>query len=216
MNGAKADEDATPPVVDEIDGAIMVGARNPGSEFFTGLIDNVFLYNRILSPKEIARDMRDTSELSSNPLPESEATDVQRNVVLNWEPGEFAVKHDVYFGTVFADVNSADTTNTAVDFGGALAQHVRITVTAGWGMLPQYGISEVRFLYIPALAREPMPADGETTESVGVVLDWRAGREAASHQVYLGTDAENLPMVGTTDESSYDAGALDYDLLIPK
>jgi len=42
------------------------------------------------------------------------------------------------------------------------------------------------------------------------VLNWRAGREAASHQVYLGTDAQDLALLGTTTESSLAAGALDY------
>ncbi len=101
--------------------------------------------------------------------------------------------------------------NTVIDFGGALARHVKITVGAGWGMLPQYGISEVRFLYIPTFAREPMPAVGDMTAGANVVLSWRAGREAASHRVSLGTDAENLPMLGTSDENGYDAGALAYD-----
>ena len=31
----------------------MVGARHPGTEFFTGTIDEVFLFNRILSEAEI-------------------------------------------------------------------------------------------------------------------------------------------------------------------
>ncbi len=37
----KAGEGAAPPVVDETDGSIMVGARNPGSEYFAGTIDEV-------------------------------------------------------------------------------------------------------------------------------------------------------------------------------
>jgi len=102
------------------------------------------------------------------------------------------------------------TANTVVDFGGALAQHVRITVNTGHGMLPQYGISEVRFLYIPTFAREPMPTDGAMTEDARIILSWRAGREAASHQVYLGTDGADLALLGTTDRSSFDAGPLDY------
>jgi hypothetical protein len=102
------------------------------------------------------------------------------------------------------------TANTSVDFGGALAKHVKITVNAGYGMLPQFGLSEVRFYYIPTNVREPQPAHGAGTARANVVLNWRAGREAASHQVYLGTDAADLPMVATTEESSYDAGALDY------
>jgi hypothetical protein len=102
--------------------------------------------------------------------------------------------------------------NTAVDFGGAMAQYVKISGQSGYGPLGQYGLSEVRFLYIPTFAREPQPVEGDTTEGANVTLSWRAGREAASHQVYLGTDAENLPLVGTVEESRYDAGALDYDI----
>jgi hypothetical protein len=101
--------------------------------------------------------------------------------------------------------------NTITDFGGVLAQYIQITVNAGWGMLPQYGLSAVRFYYIPTLAREPQPADGGMTNSADVTLNWRAGREAASHQVYLGTDADNLVLLGTTDRASYDAGDLDYN-----
>ena len=52
-NGAKAGGGAKPPVVDEIDGSIMVGARHPGEEFFTGAIDEVFLFNRIITEAEI-------------------------------------------------------------------------------------------------------------------------------------------------------------------
>jgi hypothetical protein len=115
--------------------------------------------------------------------------------------------------TQFAQATGSPTytANTIVDFGGALARFVKITVNAGYGMLPQYGISALRILTIPTLAREPQPADGATADGANVVLSWRAGREAAAHQVYLGTDAGNLPMIGSADESRYDAGTLDYD-----
>jgi hypothetical protein len=103
------------------------------------------------------------------------------------------------------------TANTIVDFGGALAQYVKITINGGHGMLPQYGISAVRFLYIPTFARDPQPADGDITEGADVLLSWRAGREAASHQVYLGTDAENLQQVDAAVKNSFDARALNYD-----
>jgi len=102
------------------------------------------------------------------------------------------------------------TANTTVDFAGAMARFVRITINAGWGMLGQYGLSEVRFFSIPTAARRPDPADGATIAGAGVTLSWRAGREAVSHEVYLGTDAEDLPLVGTTAETSFDTGALNY------
>jgi len=100
--------------------------------------------------------------------------------------------------------------NTAVDFAGTMAQYVKITINAGYGMIPQYGLSEVRFLAIPTSAREPKPGDGSTTDTADVVLNWRAGREAVSNEVYLGTDAANLELIGTTGDSSYAAGILDY------
>ena len=50
------------------------------------------------------------------------------------------------------------TANTVIDFGGAMARFVRITINAGWGMVPQNGLSEVRFFYLPTNAREPQPA----------------------------------------------------------
>ena len=46
--------------------------------------------------------------LATEPRPEHGATDVPRDVVLSWTAGEFAATHDVYFGTVFADVNDAN------------------------------------------------------------------------------------------------------------
>jgi len=52
-DGQKASNGEKHPMVDEIDGSIMVGARHPGQEFFTGTIDEVYLFNRILSEKEI-------------------------------------------------------------------------------------------------------------------------------------------------------------------
>lgn len=52
-DGKKAGGGAKPPVVDEIDGSVMVGARHPGEEFFTGIIDEVFLFDRIISEEEI-------------------------------------------------------------------------------------------------------------------------------------------------------------------
>ncbi|MFQ6042095.1 MAG: LamG domain-containing protein [Candidatus Poribacteria bacterium] len=57
FNGKKAGDGPKPPPVDEIDISCMVGARTPGQEFFTGIIDEVALYNRILDLNEIKRDM---------------------------------------------------------------------------------------------------------------------------------------------------------------
>jgi hypothetical protein len=102
------------------------------------------------------------------------------------------------------------TANTIIDFAGTLAQSVRISISSGYGMMPQYGLSEVRFLTIPTDAREPQPLDGMTADNANVVLAWRSGREAASSEVYLGTDAADLGLLGTTTENSITASGLNY------
>ena len=99
--------------------------------------------------------------------------------------------------------------NTTIDFGGAPAQMVRLTVNSGYGMFNKYGLSEVRFLYVPAHAREPQPADEAAAVSINAGLSWRPGREAAAHEVYLGTDAEALALLDTVATNSYGPGALD-------
>ena len=108
---------------------------------------------------------------------------------------------------VFARATAMSTyeANTIIEFGGVPAKYVRLTVNSGYGVLGQYGLSEVRFLSVPAPAREPQPTDGQTGVSVADPLQWRAGREAVSHDVYLGTDPEALALVTTTTETSYSA-----------
>jgi hypothetical protein len=107
------------------------------------------------------------------------------------------------------------THNTTIRFGGAVAKFVRITANSNWGgLVKQYGLSEVRFFYVPVLAREPDPASGQTAVAVNAILSWRAGREAASHKVYLGTDkqavANGTASVVTTNEMRYRSDSLEF------
>ncbi len=93
--------------------------------------------------------------------------------------------------------------STTIDFGGVAVQYVKITPTASWGGWPQYSLSEVRFFYTPVQAREPKPATNATGVSPDVTLNWRAGREAASHNVYMGTDPNALTPAATTSDKNY-------------
>ncbi len=99
--------------------------------------------------------------------------------------------------------------NSTIDFDGLAVKAVKLTVNSAFGMMGQYGLSEVRFTYIPVQAREPQPADGATNVNTDAVLSWRAGREAGSHEVYFGTDAEALNLLGTVAQASIAPGALD-------
>ena len=92
-------------------GPFRIG-NNEWSEYFVGQMDDVRVYDQVLTPEEIGAAMKGApAELASDPLPPDGATDVPRDVVLGWRPGQYAKTHDVYFGTVFDDVNNASRTN---------------------------------------------------------------------------------------------------------
>jgi hypothetical protein len=78
----------------------------------------------------------------------------------------------------------------------------------------QYGLSKVRFFYIPVLAREPKPASGETGVGLDAVLSWRTGRDAAMHEVYFSTDAnavaDNSALINSVSNNSYKVDSLEY------
>jgi len=105
--------------------------------------------------------------------------------------------------------------NTIVDFGGVMAKFVKLTITKNWGgMAPQTGLAEARFFYVPVQAREPQPANQATDVSIETSLDWRPGREAGSHDVFIGADA-NAVAAGTVpaisvDDPGADPGVLDF------
>ena len=90
--------------------------------------------------------------------------------------------------------------DTTVDFGGVLARFVKITAKSNWGGGEQYGLSEVRFFQVPLQAYGPTPANAATGVAVNSALNWRPGREAVQHQVYLGTDPNALALAKTVTE----------------
>ncbi len=105
------------------------------------------------------------------------------------------------------------THNTTVDMEGVAAKYVRLTANTGYGLTGQFGLSEVRFYYLPVHPREPQPASGATDVGIDTVLDWRGGREAEVHEVYLSTDEatviDGTALVDTVSQSNYDPGTLD-------
>jgi hypothetical protein len=104
--------------------------------------------------------------------------------------------------------------NTTVDFQGIAAQFVRLTPKNNWGgVVTQCGLSEVQFFQIPVQAREPVPATAATDiDPRDLVLSWKPGREAASHEVSLGTDSDAVAagnaLVATIDQPTYEPAPL--------
>ncbi|UCC99979.1 MAG: discoidin domain-containing protein [Phycisphaerales bacterium] len=126
----------------------------------------------------------------------------------NWTP--LGANHEFAQGSGLANYAA----NTTIGFDGAAAKYVKITANSNWGgLVMQFGLSEVRFSSIPLFARRPNPDPGATDIDVNVTLDWRAGREASAHDVYLDTDEQvvidgNVPVATVTD-ASYSPAPLD-------
>ena len=107
------------------------------------------------------------------------------------------------------------TADTTISFGGVMAKFVRLTIADNWGdSATQTGLSEVRFAYVPVQAFYPDPADGATGVSVETGLNWRPGREATSHTVYIDTDetavAEGTAAADTVADHGYIPVSLDF------
>jgi len=80
------------------------------------------------------------------------------------------------------------TANTTVALGGIWAKYVKLTIDSSYSGMGATGLSEVQFSYVPVQARLPQPVTAATGVSVDTDLQWRPGREAGSHKVFLGTD----------------------------
>jgi len=81
--------------------------------WFNGMLDDARYYDHALTEAEVFGVMSGgPPTLAAGPLPANNDTDVIRDeLVLSWRPGEYAVTHDVYFGTSPTDVNEASRDN---------------------------------------------------------------------------------------------------------
>ncbi len=85
----------------------FIGSNDADPRFsWRGLIDDVRLYDRALSEREIRILYR--GGFATEPNPTDTTGNVSTDVVLSWTPGRCGVsanRHDVYFGTDWYDVN---------------------------------------------------------------------------------------------------------------
>jgi hypothetical protein len=105
--------------------------------------------------------------------------------------------------------------DSTINLSGVYAQYVRLTAHSNWaGILPQFGLSEVRFFHVPVLASDPAPAVGDSDVPLDVTLDWRGGREAVTHEVYFSKDEgeviDGTALVGTVSETFFQLDTLEY------
>jgi len=179
--------------------------------YFEGLMDEVRIYNRALSAAEIKKLAPRATAWS--PVPADGALYMETWVSLSWEPGDFAVSHDVYLGEDFDEVS--DATPASNVFRGNQAGTFFMAGFPGYpypeGLVPgttyYWRIDEVNdadpnspwkglvwsFSIPPKTAYNPDPADGaEFVDPNAVTLSWTPGFGAKLHTVYFGDDFETV------------------------
>ncbi len=83
------------------------------SDFLTGIVDDVRIYDTAMTQDEVAELMRGDLLLAWNPSPANRSTpDINSALPLSWSPGDNAAQHDVYFGTDKDAVANADASDT--------------------------------------------------------------------------------------------------------
>jgi hypothetical protein len=190
--------------------SFYIGYNTEWSEYFDGLIDDVYLYDRTLTPDQVQdlfNGIPPTFTKAFNPSPPDGAFHADTWINLGWSPGDSAVSHDVYLGDNFDNVNNASRDSDM--FRGNQTSTYYVAGFPGFaypdGLVPgttyYWRIDEVNeadpnspwkgniwiFSIPPKTAYNPNPADG--AESVGpdnVTLSWTPGFGAKLHTVYFG------------------------------
>jgi len=113
---------------------------NDLAEFWTGQIDDVRIYDRVLSAEEIQDVMRGDPFLAWGPSPaDGSNPDIDTAVPLSWSAGDKASQHDVYFGTDRDAVTDADPDDTTGVYRGRQAATTYMPPEGvEWGGGPYY------------------------------------------------------------------------------
>jgi len=176
--------------------------------YFEGLMDEVRIYNRVLSAAEIKKLAARPKAWSPDPPSGSMFPDTW--VSLSWSPGDFAISHDVYLGENFSEVSDGlgDT------FRGNQATEYYVAGFPGFaypdGLVPgttyYWRIDEVNdadpnspwigdvwsFAIPPKKAYEPEPTNGMMFVDPNITLGWRAGFGTKLHTVYFGDNFDDV------------------------
>ena len=159
-----------------------------------------------------------------DPVPADGAESVNTNVTLSWTPGMGAKFHTVYFGDDFETVANA-TEGVSVGTGTYDPGPLKAAKLYYWRVDQFDGVAthkgDVWSFATEGAIANPNPPDGATDVSQTAILTWTAGIPAASHEIYLGTDAEAVRNATTTSPEykgtkplggeSYETGKLAWE-----
>ena len=159
------------------------------------------------------------------PSPADSDESVDPNVVLSWEPGFGAILHTVFFGDDYNTVNDAVagipqgvTTYKPGPLESAKTFYWRVDEFHGFETLK----GEVWSFSTPGAVGSPNPYSGAVNVKQSSILRWVAAENAASHQIYFGTDKDTVRNATTAspeykgsknlDDETHDPGLLEQGI----
>jgi alkaline phosphatase len=186
---------------------VPVYAWGVNAEFISGVMDNTEMFGVVTAGPQ-----------AWNPHPQDGDTGVWLPPVLSWKPGIYAASHQVYFGTMFDDVNSAAGASLQADATYVPAGPLDVSTTYYWRVdevndlhpdSPWAG-SVWNFTTAPGNSTRPDPTNGAFAVAIDTTLGWLPGPAAATHNVYFGTSSPPA-FIGNQLANSYDPGSLEFD-----
>ena len=237
INGVLEDETAGGSGGDYL-GPGMFGNWSGGARFYHGLMDDIRVYDHVLSETEVLSAMEGKVwPYASAPTPADGALYPDTWVSLSWKPGGLAASHDVYMGETFDDVNDATQDSEVFRGNQGLGFEFFIAGFAGYpypdglvnGTTYYWRIDEVNdadpnspwkgdvwsFMVPPKTAYNPIPANNSKFIDVeGTSLSWTAGFGSKLHYVYFGDDYDTVATAAGAPPSvslTYSPGPLERE-----
>ncbi|MBL7185609.1 MAG: LamG domain-containing protein [Phycisphaerae bacterium] len=213
-----------------------IGVNRNRNWWFACTIDDLRVYDHVLSEAEILGDMEGKPfPFALSPTPADGALHEATWANLSWLPGSFAVSHDMYFGTSFDDVNNGaegtfvgnlGVTSQVVGFPGFPAPEGLEPGTAYYWRIDEVNDADPNgpwkgnvwsFSVPPKTAYFPDPADGAELVDPNAIFTWTGGYGSKLHTAYLGDnydDVNNAVGGMPLGSPSYDPGTLEREKVL--
>jgi len=182
-----------------------------GGYGFDGAIDDVRIYDHVLSEAEILGAMAgEIFPYAFGPEPADGTLLEATWANLSWRPGGHAVSHDVYIGDNFDDVNDGTEgtfvsnqpgTTLIVGFPGFAFPEGLVPGTTYYWRIDEVNDTEPNspwkgniwsFVIPPKKAYDLSPVDGAQFVDPNVELNWTAGFGAKLHTLYFGDNFDDV------------------------
>ncbi|MCP4257878.1 MAG: LamG domain-containing protein [Planctomycetes bacterium] len=208
---------------------LAIGRRyNNDNRWFIGLIDEVRVYDRVLSAEEI--QALAIPPVAHAPVPADGTIHSDTWISIDFSAGGGAASHDVYFGDNFEDVDSGaeaaflgnqTDTNFVVGFADFPYPEGLVPGTDYYWRVDEVEANatirkgDIWSFTIPAyIATKPNPPDGGRFVDPNATLTWTSGIDTKFHNVFFGDNFEDVNNASgrrPNADEAYTPGPLEFD-----